>query len=43
MLERLAEIEARFEELTQQLSDPEVVADHRRVETIARERASLGR
>ena len=42
MLERLAEIEARFEELTQQLSDPEVVADHRRVETIARERASLG-
>ena len=42
MLERLAEIEARFEELTRMLSDPEVVADHRRVEEIARERASLG-
>lgn len=42
MLERLAEIEARFEELTQLLADPEVIADHRRVEEIARERASLG-
>ena len=41
MLERLAEIEARYEELTALLSDPEVVADHRRVEEIARERSSL--
>ncbi len=41
MLERLAEIEARFEELTERLSDPDVIADHRRVETIARERSQL--
>ncbi|MDA0366494.1 MAG: peptide chain release factor 1 [Chloroflexi bacterium] len=41
MLERLAEIEARYEELTALLSRPEVVADHRRVEEIARERATL--
>jgi len=41
MLERLAEIEARFEELTQLLADPAVTVDHRRVEEIARERASL--
>ena len=41
MLERLAEIEARYEELNALLTNPEVVADHRRVEEIARERASL--
>ncbi len=41
MLERLAEIEAHYDELTQQLADPEVLADHRRVEKIARERSSL--
>ena len=41
MFERLAEIEARYEELTRLLSDPEVIADHRRVEEIARERAPL--
>ena len=39
MFERLAEIEARFEELTRLLSDPDVLADHRRVEEIARERS----
>ena len=39
MFERLAEIEARYEELTRLLADPEVLADHRRVEEIARERA----
>jgi peptide chain release factor 1 len=41
MFERLAEIEARYEELTARLADPEVVADHRKVEEIARERASI--
>ncbi len=41
MLERLAEVEARFDELTRLLADPEVFADHRRVEGIARERARL--
>ncbi|RLT38985.1 MAG: PCRF domain-containing protein, partial [Chloroflexi bacterium] len=39
MFERLAEIEARYEELTRLLADPQVLADHRRVEEIARERA----
>jgi peptide chain release factor 1 len=41
MLERLAEIEARYEELTKLLADPEVLADHRRIEEIGRERAQL--
>ncbi|MDA0352384.1 MAG: peptide chain release factor 1 [Chloroflexi bacterium] len=41
MLERLAEIEARYQELTDLLSDPDVLADHRRIEEISRERASL--
>lgn len=41
MLERLAEIEARYQELTDLLSDPEVLADHRKIEEIGRERASL--
>jgi peptide chain release factor 1 len=41
MLERLAEVEARFEELTQLLSDPEVIADHLRVQELARERSQL--
>jgi peptide chain release factor 1 len=41
MLERLAEIETRYEELTRLLADPDVIADHRRVEEIARERSGL--
>ena len=41
MLERLAEIEARYEELTQLLADPEMVADHRRLQQLARERSQL--
>ena len=43
MLERVAEIEARFEELTALLGDPEVASDHRRMAEIARERAQLER
>ncbi len=41
MLERLAELEARYEELNALLTDPDVLADHRRVEEIARERSTL--
>ncbi len=41
MLERLAEIEARYEELTKLLADPEVVADHVRLSEIARERSQI--
>ena len=41
MLERLAEIEARFDELTLLLADPEVVADHRRLRDLAQERSQL--
>ena len=41
MLERIAEIEARFEELTALLGDPDVASDHRRMAELARERARL--
>jgi peptide chain release factor 1 len=41
MLERLAEIEARYEEVTRLLSDPDVVSDHRQLEELGRERAHL--
>ena len=41
MHERIAEIEARFEELTQLLGDPEVASDHRRMAELARERSRL--
>ncbi|MGE3961425.1 MAG: peptide chain release factor 1 [Dehalococcoidia bacterium] len=41
MLERLADIEARYVELEQQLTDPEVIADHRRVQELAQERSEI--
>ena len=41
MHERIAEIEARFDELTELLSDPEVTSDHRRMAELARERSRL--
>ena len=41
MHERIAEIEARCEELTELLSDPEVTSDHRRMAELARERSRL--
>ncbi|MEX2582232.1 MAG: peptide chain release factor 1, partial [Gemmatimonadota bacterium] len=41
MLERLADLEARYTELEQQLADPEVIADHRRVQELAQERSDL--
>jgi len=39
--ERLAAIEARFEELTAEMGRPEVAADHERLQALARERASI--
>ena len=41
MLERIAEIEARFEELTALLGDPDVASDHRRMAELARALARL--
>ena len=41
MLERLTQTDARFEELTRLLADPEVVSDHRRLTEFARERSHL--
>ncbi|HEX6971800.1 MAG TPA: peptide chain release factor 1 [Limnochordia bacterium] len=41
MLERLAALEARYEELTQALSDPEVVADPKRFQKYARAHGEL--
>jgi peptide chain release factor 1 len=41
MFERLAEIEARFEEVNGLLADPDVVADHRRLAELGRERSQL--
>jgi peptide chain release factor 1 len=41
MWERLADLEARFEELTAEMGRPEVAADFERLQTLARERAGL--
>jgi peptide chain release factor 1 len=41
MLERLAEIEKRYEELTKEMARPEVASDVRRLQALARERASV--
>lgn len=41
MLERLAEIEARYAELTEALADPEVAGDYRRVQELNQERSHL--
>ncbi|GMU39164.1 MAG: peptide chain release factor 1 [Chloroflexota bacterium] len=41
MLERVAELDARFDELTRLLADPDVLADHRRMQEIAQERSQL--
>ena len=41
MLDRLAEIERRFDELERLVVDPEVIADRHRYATLARERAQL--
>ena len=39
--DRLATIEARYEELTAQMGEPEVAADHARVQALAQERSQL--
>ena len=41
MWDRLAAIEQRFEELTQEMGRPEVAADYERLQALARERAAL--
>jgi peptide chain release factor 1 len=41
MLNRLAEIEKRYEELTSEMARPEVASDIRRLQELARERASV--
>ena len=41
MLDRLAEIEKRYEELTTEMARPEVASDIRRLQALARERASV--
>ena len=41
MLDRLAAIERRFEELTEEMGRPEVAADFEQIEKLARERSSL--
>jgi peptide chain release factor 1 len=41
MIEKLAEIESRFEELSQQLQNPQIVQDQKAYKKIAKEHASL--
>lgn len=41
MWDRLAALEARFEELTAEMARPQVAADYERLQTLARERAGL--
>ena len=41
MQDRLAAIEARFEELTAEMGRPEVAADYERLQALARERAAI--
>ncbi|HTV82955.1 MAG TPA: peptide chain release factor 1 [Acidobacteriaceae bacterium] len=41
MFERLEQIEARYEEMSQQLADPEVLGDHERYQKIARQHRDL--
>lgn len=42
MFDKLASIRKRYEELGQQMADPEVAADYERVQKIAREHSQLG-
>jgi peptide chain release factor 1 len=41
MLERLAALEERFEELTRLMSDPEVARDYEKVAEYAKQRAEI--
>jgi peptide chain release factor 1 len=42
MWDRLANIHTRYEELAQQMADPEVASDYERVQKLAREHSQLG-
>ena len=41
MLDKLKALEERFEGITEEMARPEVVADYQRLQTLAKERASL--
>ncbi len=41
MIEQLDKLEKRFEELTQQMASPEVLADPKKIQVIAKERAGI--
>ena len=41
MIEQLDKLEKRFEELTQQMGSPEVLADPRQIQVLAKERAGI--
>ena len=41
--ERLAGLDERYEALTQRMAEPEVAADYEKLQTLAKERASLER
>ena len=41
LLKRLAELDARYEELTRQLADPDVIADSNRYREVAKAHAEL--
>jgi peptide chain release factor 1 len=41
MIEQLEKLEKRFEELTQQMASPEVLADPKQLQTLAKERARI--
>ena len=43
MLERLAGIEKRYEELNQQMAMPEIASDLKQLQSLAQERASIER
>ncbi len=41
MFERLEQIEARYEDLGQQLADPEVIADQQKYQKVAKQHRDL--
>ncbi|MGE3985054.1 MAG: PCRF domain-containing protein, partial [Dehalococcoidia bacterium] len=41
MLDKLRGIEERYENLTEEMAQPEVIADYQRLQALAKERASL--
>ena len=41
MLDKLAQVEARFDELTAQMARPDVASDYTQIAELARERAEL--